>query len=111
MNHSCDPNCAITDAGVEIAIRDIEAGEQLTNDYLMMNDPDEAFLCGCDTLVCRRVVRGLDRTHLRPQWDSLIADAMVSFDAVEQPLAELVNMDFVRATLARAPLTASGLRR
>jgi len=30
MNHSFDSNCLLTPYGVEIAVRDIEAGEELT---------------------------------------------------------------------------------
>ena len=33
MNHSCQPNCAGTELGLEIALVDIEIGDELTNDY------------------------------------------------------------------------------
>lgn len=32
VNHSCDPNCFTTPCGLEIAVRDIEARDELTND-------------------------------------------------------------------------------
>ena len=33
MNHSCECNRAGSEFGFEVALRDIEPGEQLTNDY------------------------------------------------------------------------------
>lgn len=62
INHGCDPNCEtrIEDARVFIfAIRDIEAGEELTYDYMIgrsPNDPpnvDEVFKCVCGSPKCR----------------------------------------------------------
>ena len=37
INHSCDPNCMAPGFDFEIAIRDIEPGEQLTGDYATYN--------------------------------------------------------------------------
>ena len=33
INHGCEPNVAGTEFGVEVALRDIEAGEEVTRDY------------------------------------------------------------------------------
>jgi uncharacterized protein len=55
INHSCDPNCETEeiDGGVWItAVRNIEAGEELTYDYLLYDGDDEA-PCYCGSPLCR----------------------------------------------------------
>jgi len=48
MNHSCEPNCGGSEFWFEVALRDIEAGEQLTNDYATLYmRPSEGFDCRC----------------------------------------------------------------
>ena len=37
MNHSCDPNSISTGYGFEIAARDIQKGEQITDEYGLLN--------------------------------------------------------------------------
>ena len=37
VNHSCAPNCRSTGFDLEIAVRDIHAGEELTDDYGSLN--------------------------------------------------------------------------
>lgn len=57
INHSCDPNCETeeTDGRVWIiALRDIEAGEELSYDYgLYDSDEDEDAPCRCGAPTCR----------------------------------------------------------
>lgn len=55
INHSCEPNCEteqIDDQVWIIAMRDIEAGEELTYDYLLYDGDDEA-PCYCGAEKCR----------------------------------------------------------
>jgi hypothetical protein len=61
VNHSCEPNCGIEGSCLLIAMRDIEAGEELCFDYAMSdtNDYDE-FVCECGTPGCRRLITGAD---------------------------------------------------
>ena len=62
VNHSCQPNCEsmIENRRVFIdAIRDIEAGEELTYDYQIQREPDDPpdidaiFACRCGFEGCR----------------------------------------------------------
>jgi hypothetical protein len=62
FNHSCDPNCESTVEKRRVyieAIRDIEAGSELTYDYQIQredDDPDnidEVFACRCGFAQCR----------------------------------------------------------
>jgi uncharacterized protein len=92
MNHSCNPNCVITDFDFEIAIRDIAPGEQLTNDYAMMHlTDDEPFRCRCGEPLCRSKVEPSDALRLGPQWDAHTAAALEAAVVVAQPLADLVD--------------------
>lgn len=60
INHSCDPNTGIkfTKAGLLlVAIRDIEAGEEITWDYstTMFENPWR-MRCQCQSPLCRKVI-------------------------------------------------------
>jgi hypothetical protein len=60
-NHSCDPNSWWIDAYTLAARRDIEANEEITNDYATSTG-DETFSmgCACGSPLCRRIVTGRD---------------------------------------------------
>ena len=53
-NHSCDPNSAFDAAGMLIALRDIDEGEEITYDYLMHPIPAAPwnFKCRCQSEKC-----------------------------------------------------------
>jgi len=57
INHSCDPNCEsdVIDEKVVIrALRNIDAGEELSYDYCLYDgDPDDLALCHCTAKNCR----------------------------------------------------------
>jgi len=57
INHSCDPNCESDQFGDQIwivALRDIEAGEELTYDYCLWDgEPGDEAPCYCGTKNCR----------------------------------------------------------
>lgn len=59
VNHSCNPNARGTDQH-DIAIRVIEAGEEITVDYAD-EVPDVRLECHCGAANCRRVVEVLAR--------------------------------------------------
>ncbi len=64
VNHSCSPNCGIqvnSSSGHDlIAMKDIEAGEEITYDYSMENFKIEFFptQCACQSEACRGRVTG-----------------------------------------------------
>ncbi len=92
MNHSCEANIAIICGDLEIAVRDIEPGEQLTNDYAAMYlDEDEPFVCACGALSCRRTVSPLDAVILSERWENDIEAALAYVDHVRQPLRSLID--------------------
>jgi uncharacterized protein len=57
VNHSCDPNCETDQIKGRvwiIALRDIQAGEELTYDYNLYDaDPGEEAPCYCGSKNCR----------------------------------------------------------
>lgn len=62
INHSCDPNCGITDDLCFTAVRKIEAGEELRFDYsTTMLERHWEMECLCRAPKCRGVIRDFDR--------------------------------------------------
>jgi len=57
INHSCKPNCETEEIGGRVwikAIRNIEAGEEITYDYCLYDGADdEHATCNCGTRKCR----------------------------------------------------------
>ncbi|NOH03458.1 MAG: SET domain-containing protein-lysine N-methyltransferase [Chloroflexi bacterium] len=61
FNHSCEPNLGFTGQIGLVAMRGIEAGEELTFDYAMSDgEPYDEFDCHCGSVNCRRKVTGND---------------------------------------------------
>lgn len=61
LNHSCEPNCGLAGSQILVAMRDIEAGEEITFDYAMCDDSDyDEFNCLCGQSTCRQIVTGAD---------------------------------------------------
>lgn len=61
FNHSCEPNLGFFGQIGLAAMRDVEAGEELTFDYAMSDgEPYDEFECGCGSKNCRGKVTGRD---------------------------------------------------
>jgi SET domain-containing protein len=61
FNHSCEPNLGFSGQIGLVAMRDIEAGEELTFDYAMSDgEPYDEFDCFCGTASCRHKITGND---------------------------------------------------
>jgi SET domain-containing protein len=59
-NHSCDPNIGVRGQVIFVAMRDIQAGEELTHDWAMTDDDDSATECHCGAKNCRGTITGKD---------------------------------------------------
>ena len=98
VNHSCDPNCAGTRHGFDVALRDIAVGEQLSNDYATLNlSPRESFACDCGAAICRHWITPETPDPVRDAArEALFAAALGRLRSVDQPLWELLSpgMDF-----------------
>jgi uncharacterized protein len=90
VNHSCEPNCL--SAGfeqIEIAVRDIDAGEQLTVDYGEYSR-HETSSCHCRAQSCRGIIGSpLSITDLTFRKQSL-RESVLAFQTVSQPLWSFV---------------------
>ncbi len=89
VNHSFNANCLSTAYEFEIAIRDIQPGEQLTDDYgyLNVNEPFR----GIDEGTRRKVVYPDDLVRYHKQWDKQILDVFRFVPSLEQPLRHLMD--------------------
>ncbi len=74
MNHSCDPATVAVSRTLEVARRDIEAGDALTCDYGVLNMTG-TLDCQCGAPKCRRQVRSDEASAHLAQWDAWAADA------------------------------------
>jgi SET domain-containing protein len=59
-NHSCEPNIALQGQIVFVAMREIEAGEELTHDWATTDDHDYELRCRCGRKTCRGTITGKD---------------------------------------------------
>jgi len=55
-NHSCDPNSGIRGIFDIVAMRDINAGEEITWDYEMSEKSDWRLDCSCGSRNCRGII-------------------------------------------------------
>jgi hypothetical protein len=59
-NHSCEPNIGVRGQIVFVAMRDIEAGEELTHDWATTDYDNYRMECRCDAPTCRKIITGQD---------------------------------------------------
>jgi len=59
-NHSCEPNIGVQGQIVFVAMRDIEAGEELTHDWATTDDDTYRMECRCGAPTCRKIITGQD---------------------------------------------------
>jgi hypothetical protein len=96
VNHRCECNTISTGYGFEIAIRDIAAGEEITDEYGLFNiDGPMQVNCGCNH--CRKVVGPDDIDRYADDWDALVVAALACAGQVEQPLWSLLDKQTLSA--------------
>jgi len=88
VNHSFNSNCLTTAYDFEIAIRDIQPGEQLTDDYGYLNI-SEPFK-GIDEGTERKIVYPNDLVNFHKVWDEKINKVFGNILKLEQPLRLLI---------------------
>jgi hypothetical protein len=110
INHSFRPNCCLTAYNFEIAIRDIEPGEEITNDYGTLN------------IIAPFAVdsEGTDRTTVYPDdllryseyWDGRLREAFNRLLEVDQPLREVFQPEVWRLAefVARGETAMASIR-
>ena len=94
VNHSFNSNCLSTPYDFEIAIRDIQPGEELTDDYGYLN-VIEPFECVPEPGTNRTKVMPDDLLNFHHEWDEKLKDAFCLFNSVEQPLKSLLKPEIL----------------
>ncbi len=89
VNHSFKSNCLSTAYDFEIAIRDIQEGEELTDDYGYLNVTEP--FTGIDEGTERKVVYPDDLKRYYKTWDNQIDTVFHKITQVEQPLKQLLT--------------------
>ncbi|MCB9915052.1 MAG: SET domain-containing protein [Planctomycetes bacterium] len=91
MNHSCDPSTlTLPGTEIEIALRDIHPGDQITDDYGTLNLAHE-LTCRCGSANCRGVVRREDMPIHQERWESLIEGVLPLVRQTPQPLEAFLH--------------------
>ncbi len=94
VNHCCDANTLSTSYNFDIAIRDIQKGEEMTCEYGVLNVEHNMTLM-CNRKDCRGMLQTSDFDFHYPHWDEKVKSALVHFQEVEQfllPFVELANI-------------------
>jgi hypothetical protein len=89
INHSFKSNCLTTPFEYEIAVRDIEQGEELTDDYGYLNI--ESPFRGIPEGTRRKTVYPDDLLRYGEKWDKQVLAALTLLRTVEQPLREFLS--------------------
>ncbi|MCV9385385.1 SET domain-containing protein [Reichenbachiella ulvae] len=90
VNHCCNCNTMSTGYGFEIAIRDVEAGEEITDEYGIFNIDQEMELI-CSEPTCRKKIALDDFERYYEKWDDKIVTAIFDLWNVDQPLINLLD--------------------
>lgn len=103
VNHSFKSNCMSTAYNLEIAVRDIYPGEELTDDYGYLNLL-EPFHALPEQGSERTIVRPDDLLYYHEEWDAQLEQAFKNFNLVPQLLGGLIEPRYER----KVRLVASG---
>lgn len=109
VNHSCEANAVSTGWDFDIAVRNIAAGEEITNDYGALN-LERSFACHCEAARCRRVVRPADFERLADVWDGRVSAVYPELLSVVQPLWKWVPSKRRVTAAARDPRRLPSIR-
>lgn len=91
VNHSFNSNCLTTAYDFEIAVRDIQEGEQLTDDYGYLNIAHP--FRGIDEGTRRKVVYPDDLLKYYKVWDKKIEKVFPRIPELEQPLRKMITAE------------------
>lgn len=91
VNHSFKSNCLSTAYDFEIAIRDIQPGEELTDDYGYLNISQP--FTGVDEGTRRKTVYPDDLLKHYKIWDEILLKNFPKITKVEQPLKSLLSRE------------------
>jgi hypothetical protein len=106
MNHDDDANTLSTGYGFEIAIRDIEVGEEVTDDYrIFSTHHDTSFSLQRST---QHDIRPFPEDLIQ-QWDQKVLEALIEFQRVDQPLKGFIEPSILKE-VAKLPKNSKQYR-
>ncbi len=85
MNHSCDPATLGVGPDIEMAVRDIQPGEEITCEYGGLNLTGR-LKCYCGSPKCRGTISGDDVLQHWQTWDQRVAECLKHAPQVAQPM-------------------------
>lgn len=86
INHDCSPNCFPTAYNLELAVRDIHPGEEITNHYGTLNIVEPFTISGPNEVT----IHPDDLLRHGDVWDGLLRQAFPFLKEVNQPLRSLI---------------------
>lgn len=89
VNHSFNSNCLTTAYDFEVAIRDIQPGEQLTDDYGYLNIMKP--FRGIEEGTRRKVVYPDDLVKYYQVWDKKLHKVFPAIPRINQPMRSLIS--------------------
>lgn len=102
VNHSCDANTLCGAHGISVVTRDIEVGEEVTEDWAW-NNRDLGVPCRCGAAACRGRVGAGDGHARLAQWERAMREVYPRVLEVEQALWDLVaHKDLLRDEISGA---------
>lgn len=103
INHSCQPTCAGTHWGFEVALRDLAPGDELTNDYATLHlIEEEHFHCNCNGPACRGVITSAAAPEIEAALALQLQAALPLIQTLPQPLWSLINLAQLDQAFERA---------
>jgi hypothetical protein len=102
VNHSCNPTSFAVGAEVEIVVRDVLAGEQITCDYGLGNLHDD-LACHCGSDNCRGSIKPSDVLTFGSRWDEVSRSGLPFAANVPQPLRPFIRDWGAFAALVKDP--------
>ena len=112
VNHSCEPNMLeIPDTDLSIAIRDIDANEEITCEYAICNllHLFENKQCICKSKSCRKTLFADDIITYNDHLHHLLGPALDFVNQVPQPLNHYIKSDWLNA-IANRTIPASSFK-
>lgn len=89
MNHSCEPTTTCVGEICDVALRDIQPGEQLTCEYALLNNADE-MTCRCGAPHCRGKIARSDLPAVAKVLDEATRVIVPELKLRPQPLLEFM---------------------
>lgn len=90
VNHACHPAMLSLGPHLEICVRDLAPGTELTCDYGTLNY-NHVLSCHCGSPACRGEIRAEDALALGSQWQQQLEDAVRAGSDVVQPLLPYIR--------------------